>query len=191
MKFPAKPAAPAVPILEVVTQRWSPYAFDSKPIEPEVIAQLLEAARWAPSSFNEQPWRYVYALKSDAGRATIESLLMDGNAWAKNAGLLMVSFARKNFTYNGKPNRHALHDTGCASGFMVLEATSRGLISHQMAGFHVDKANEVLGVSDEYEPGSMIAIGYPGDANKLPDDLKKREEAPRTRKSVAEFATRK
>lgn len=191
MTSPRKPALTDLPILEAIRERWSPYAFDARPIEQEKIETLFEAARWAPSSFNEQPWRYVYAQKNDgAPREAMESLLMPGNDWAKQAGLLIVSFFKKTFTYNGKPNRHALHDTGAASAYLTAQLTALGLIGHQMAGFDAAKANILLGVPEDFEPGSMIAVGYPGDPASLPEDLRKREEAPRSRKEQGEFALR-
>ena len=188
MAYPTKSTPLDAPVSKLIEQRWSPLAFNDKELSAEDIASLFEAARWAPSAFNEQPWRYVYAQKNDTNRAAIESLLMDGNSWAKNAGLLIVSFAKPTFTYNGKENKHALHDLGCASGYLVLEATARGLASHQMSGFFADKANEALGVPKEFIPGSMIAIGFPGDAGTLSPELEKREDAPRSRNAAKTFA---
>jgi len=191
MTYPSKPAPADHPILSPITERWSPYAFSDQAIEDEKIRTLFEAARWAPSSFNEQPWRYVYATKDDgAARERMESLLSPGNSWAKNASLLIVSFYKKTFTYNSKPNVHGLHDLGCASGYLVLQLPSLGLIGHQMAGFDATRAQKELGVPDDFAPGSMIAVGYPAAPQTLPEELRKREEAPRTRNIQEEFVFR-
>jgi len=190
MKYPAKPAKAEAPILDVIANRWSPVIFDAAPLSPEQIASLFEAARFAASSYNEQPWRYVYAGKKDTGREALESLLAEGNTWAKNAGLLILSFTRKEFLKNGKPNRHYFHDLGAASATLTLQATSMGLISHQMAGFAVDKANGVLAVPDDFEPGSMIAIGYAGDPANFPEEMQLRDESPRVRNPRETFAFR-
>lgn len=191
MHIPRKPATTDRPILDAIRERWSPVALSDTPIEEEKIATLFEAARWAPSSYNEQPWRYIYALKEDGNnREALEGLLVPGNAWAKNASVLAISFAKKMFARNGKENRHALHDCGCASGYLILQLSSLGLVGHQMAGFDAENANRILGVPDDFLPGSMIAIGYPGDHATLPEDLQKREEAPRTRNRVEAFAFR-
>jgi nitroreductase len=156
-----------------------------------MIDTLFEAARWAPSCYGDQPWRYVYATKDDGDkRAALEGLLAEGNAWAKNAYLLIVSFAKTTFNHNGKPNAYHMHDTGCASGYLVLQATHMNLVSHQMAGFAADKANGVLGVPTEFVPGSMIAIGYPGDPKTMDEGSQKRDASPRTRKPLGEIAFR-
>ena len=191
MDYPRKPAPTDLPILEAFAERWSPLAISDRPLEDEKIRILFEAARWAPSSFNEQPWRYVYATKSDGkARERMESLLLPGNAWAKNAFLLIVSFAKKTFTYNGKENRHALHDTGAASACLAAQCPSLGLVAHQMAGFNVEEANALLGVSADFVAGSMIAVGYPGDPKDLDAKLQERENAPRERKAQEEIVFR-
>ncbi|MDD5041944.1 MAG: nitroreductase family protein [Candidatus Peribacteraceae bacterium] len=191
MDYPRNPAPADFPILAALTDRWSPLAFSGRPVEEEKIATLFEAARWAPSSYNEQPWRYVYATKSDAeARARLESLLLPGNAWAGNAFVLVVSFAKKTFTYNGKENRHALHDTGAASAYLAAQCPSLGLVAHQMAGFNVEEANALLGVSADFVAGSMIAVGYPGDPKQLDPNLQEREKAARVRKPQKEFVFR-
>lgn len=191
MDYPRKPAPTDLQILEPIKERWSPRAVSSRPIEEEKIRLLFEAARWAPSSYNEQPWRYVYATKDDGdAREKLENLLTPGNAWAKPAYLLILSFYKKTFTYNGKENRHGLHDTGCASGYLALQAPSLGLVAHQMEGFDFKNANVVLGVPDDFFPGSMIAVAYPDDPKKLDEKLQKGEYAPRQRKPQQEFVYR-
>lgn len=191
MDYPHKPAPTDFAILEALHERWSPLAISDRPVEDEKIKSLFEAARWAPSSFNEQPWRYVYVTKKDSDeRLQMESLLLPGNAWAKNAFLLVVTFAKKTFTYNGKENRHALHDTGAASAYLTAQCPSLGLVAHQMAGFKVDEAASVLGVPADFIAGSMIAIGYPGNPKDLDPKLQERENAPRERKAQEEIVFR-
>ena len=59
-----------------------------------------------------------------------------------------------------------------------------------MAGSDQRTHYDVLGVPrDEYEAMAAIAVGYPGDAESLPDDLKAREH-PSSRKPASEFAFR-
>ena len=99
----------------------------------------------------------------------------------------MLSVARLNFEDEGTPNRHAFHDTGMAVFSLVVQATALGLMVHQMAGFDVEKARTDLKILSGHEPVAMIAVGYPGDPDILPDRLKQRELLPRERKPIAEF----
>ncbi len=185
-----KPAPTQVPIHPLLSGRWSARALDpERPVEPEKLDALLEAARWAPSSNNDQPWSYLVFDGSDPeALEQARSCLVEGNAWARKAPLLLLSVAREHFTYQGKPNRHAQHDVGLASENLVLQATEQGLVSHQMAGFDSDKARRLFGIPEGHTPMAMIALGYPGKIEALPDSLQERERAPRARKPAEEWA---
>ena len=47
---------------KLITDRWSPRAFDKRTVDYDKIHLLFEAAKWAPSSRNAQPWRFIFAL---------------------------------------------------------------------------------------------------------------------------------
>ena len=177
------------PIHELLRERWSPRAFADRMVEPEKLRSLLEAARWAPSSFNEQPWSFIVATKEHPGEyERLLSCLVEGNIrWAQHAPVLMLSVAKLAFERNQKPNRHAFHDVGLAVENMVIQATALGLAVHQMAGFHVDKARELFSIPDGHEPVAALVLGFPGDPAGLPEDLRERERAPRTRKPLESF----
>ncbi len=177
------------PIHDLLRRRWSPRAFADRTVEPEKLRSLLEAARWAPSSFNEQPWAYFVAARDEPAEYNrLLSLLVEGNVtWARRAPVLMLSVARLNFERTGKPNRHALHDVGLASGNLVTQATTMDLVVHQMAGFHVEKARTLFSIPEGWEPVAAIAVGYPGDPDSLPEKLRERELAPRSRKPLEQF----
>ncbi len=189
--YPHNLAVTNLPVLDVIKERWSPRAIAPTPVEEEKILTLFEAARWAPSSSNLQPWRYIYATKDDGeDRAKMESLLQDGNSWAKNAYILGISFAHSTRTKQDGTvtlNPHHMHDTGAASAYLMLQCEPLGLVGHQMAGFFADKANVLLGVPADYVPASMIAIGYPDDIALLPELLQDREKLPRERHAQEEF----
>jgi len=184
-----KPAATDVSLHELIRNRWSPRAFSEKPVPAEVLRSLFEAARWAPSSNNEQPWAYLVAAKDDAENfAKMLSVLVEFNAnWAKHAPVLALSVAHLKTQRDGKPNRVALHDVGSASAQLTLEANARGLQVHQMAGFDAEKARQAFAIPPDWEPVAAMAIGYPGDPESLPEKLRDRELAPRTRKPLGEF----
>jgi nitroreductase len=65
-----------------------------------------------------------------------------------------------------------------------------GLAVHMMAGFHIDMARETFEIPANHDPVAMMAIGYPGDPESLPEDLRAKDLAPRHRKSIGEFVFR-
>jgi nitroreductase len=177
------------PVLDVIKKRRSRRAYAEKMVEPEKIRSLFEAARWAPSSLNEQPWFYIYATKdqSELWNKIFNSLKDANKVWARNAPLLILSLARKNFIRVDAPNPSARYDLGAANAFLSLQAAHFGLNVHQIAGFDSQTAIRNLAVPDRYEPVIVMAIGYPGDAEDLPENLKAREDAPRERYVEQEF----
>ena len=179
----------AHPVHELIRQRWSPRAFADRPVEPEKLLSILEAARWAPSSNNEQPWHFVVATRERPEEfARLLACLVEKNqSWAKAAPVLMLSLASTVFSRNGKPNRHALHDVGQAVANLTLQATALGLYVHQMAGFSVDAARQTYNLPETVEPVAGIALGYLGDPDSLPEELRQREVVLSARKPLGEF----
>jgi nitroreductase len=184
-----KQVTPDHPVHELITKRWSPYAFADRAVSDDDIRSLFEAARWAASSYNEQPWRYIMATRASAdGFASLLSCLVEGNQpWAKAAPVLALGCTSLNFARTGQPNAAAIHDLGLASASLTLEATARGLLVHQMIGILPDRARELYGIPDGVQPLTALAIGYPGDPNTLPESYKPRDLAPRARKPLPEF----
>lgn len=180
------------PLHELVTNRWSARSFNSQPISEDILHGIFEAASWTASSMNEQPWRYIYAHRDEEAFAQFVSCLLPGNEpWAKNAAVLILSVARTRFVSNDKTNRHALYDTGAANATLMLQATSHGILGHQMGGFDPTKTREVFELPDDVEPAVFIALGYPGSPEELEEPFKTREQTPRSRKPLAEFVSKK
>ncbi len=176
-------------ILEIIQERWSPYAFSSTPVEEFKLKAMFEAAGHAPSCNNEQPWLFVYTTQEDKEVFNdYIGFLSDGNkVWVKNAYGIAISMARTKFSHSGKPNRHAFHDTGMAVTNLLLQALSFDVYVHQMAGYSIEKVKEYFKLGDDVEPVAMMAVGYLGDGSNLTPELLKRDEIRRPRKSVNEF----
>jgi nitroreductase len=180
-------------LLNEILSRRSGYAFSDKEIGPEKVQALFEAAHWAPSSRNIQPWRYIYAMRSDPEFQLLLNLLFEGNQrWAKNAGLLILSLAQTKYRYQDNiiENRYSWHDTGLANSLLIIQAVSMGLLPHPMGGFDAKRARKDLDIPTDYDPVAMIAVGYHGDDSILPDDLLSRLKAPRSRKFLNEIVFR-
>jgi nitroreductase len=180
------------PVMEVIQNRRSRRAYIDEPVEKEKIDSLFEAARWAPSSVNEQPWLYIFATKGeDLWQKIYESLNPSNQVWVKNAPLLIASLVRANYIRNDKPNLSARYDLGGANAFLSLQATHLGLNVHQMGGYNSDILRANLNIPLTYEPVVVMAVGYPGEAELLPETLRVRELAPRERYVRQEFVMNK
>ncbi|MBX7152909.1 nitroreductase family protein, partial [bacterium] len=112
-------------------------------------------------------------------------LTSNNRLFAQNAPVLLLAIAKINHAHGF--NRHALHDLGLAVSNFSLQATDFGLGLHQMAGFDMLKAREVFSIPEEFEPVTVIAVGYPGNPETLPEALKQKEALPRKRKPFEEL----
>lgn len=186
-----KPAITQVSIDTTIANRWSPRAFDaSKPVTEVQMTALCEAARWAPSSYNDQPWRFIICDKSTnptAWQAAFDCLAESNKTWVKDAPLLLVGCANTILDVNSQANRFAQYDTGAAAENLCLQASHLGLAAHQMGGFNADVAREKFNIPPQFTIMAMLCVGYVGDANNLPDELKAREIAARKRKPLDEL----
>lgn len=182
-----------ITLLPLIQNRRSKRAYRPDTISPEKIDSLFEAARWSPSGMNEQPWVYVYATRQqpELWQKIFEPLSDSNKVWAVHAPLLVVAMIRKNHERNGQPNGSARYDLGAANALLSLQAESLGINVHQMGGFSKQKAVENLNIPDTHEPVVIMAIGYPGDPDNLPENLKLREVGPRQRHQVDSFVMNK
>ncbi|GAA4035751.1 hypothetical protein GCM10022409_20610 [Hymenobacter glaciei] len=177
-------------IMPVLAQRRSTRAYSDKAVAAEVVEQIFAAASSAASCYGEQPWRYIMGSKTSSSEAyekILGGVLEFNQVWAKAAPVLAVGVAKLNFSHDGNANGWAKYDVGQATATLAIEATELGLQIHQMAGFSPDALRAAFNIPEGFEPVVVFTLGYPGPASALPDQTREREEAPRTRKPLAEF----
>lgn len=170
--------------------RHSPRAFADTSLTAAQMMSVLEAARWAPSASNNQPWRAVWGLRGDDSFAAIAAALVDSNRlWAAKAGGLIAWASAGVVTRDGvdKPNAWAAFDAGTAWGYLALQAHAMGLITHAMGGFDAPALSSALDMPASYTLHAVIAVGHPGDAADLPENLRARE-VPSPRNGVQAWA---
>jgi nitroreductase len=179
---------PQYPVDPLFPGRWSQRAMSGAHVAKETLLTLFEAAHWAPSSNNNQPWRFIYALRGDPAWNTFQALLVPKNKlWCAQAGALVIMASRTTFERNGKPSKTHSFDTGSAWMSLALQASLLGLVAHGMEGFDYGAAIDAVGLPDGYSVEAMCAIGYPGPAESLPEELRGMEK-PNGRKAVSEVA---
>lgn len=177
------------PIHRLIARRWSARSFSTKKVEKSKILSILEAARWAPSSRNEQPWRYIVFTDDNPEKIDkARSVLLEINNYAKRAPILICAITKKTYSDTGTYNKLHFHDLGAANENIFLESFNQGLIMHEMGGFDRDKARKVFNISDEYEIGIMIAIGYQDSHQILPERYREKAFSPRERKPLSKIA---
>lgn len=170
----------------LLVDRSSPRSFDTgHDLADDQLAALLEAARWAPSSMNHQPWRFAVSRRGTTLHERIVDALMPGNAaWAHTASALVVAIAER--TRDGRRIATADYDLGLSVMQMTVQAHALGLHVHQMGGFDHEAVSRTLGLEDALAPVVVIAVGRRDVPERLPEHLRSREVAPRTRRGLDE-----
>ncbi len=172
-------------LIQQIKTRFANRALVEKQVPKEDYEAMVEAASFAPSCFNEQPWRF-YIAQGERKDKLLKTLTPLNQEWAARADALVLTVAKKTFTLNDKPNPWHLSDAGCATGFFMLEAERRGLTAHPMGGFDQKAARAALEVPEDYDLVHVMAVGYPGDVEKLSEKNQARNH-PSPRKAIEEF----
>jgi nitroreductase len=176
-----------VPVHPDIAARWSPRAFDADAVVArEDIAALLEAARWAATWGRRQPVRFIIGLRGDETFAKLAGLLKRGNSYAHAAGALILVSADE-----GPDEKTALYsavDAGAAMANMSIEAVSRSLHAHPMAGFDAAGSREVFSIPSDVRPLAVVAVGSLADYSAMPDEIVERDSLPRQRLPLEQIA---
>ncbi|HVQ52468.1 MAG TPA: nitroreductase family protein [Mycobacterium sp.] len=176
-----------VPIHPDLAARWSPRMFDSSAqLTTEQLTAVLEAARWAATWGHRQPVRFLVGLRGDETFVAISELLKRGNSYAKAAGALVLVCADEG--EDERTARYAAVDSGAAIAQLTIEAVSRGLIAHPMAGFNADGAREAFGIPEGVRPIAVVAVGSLGDYDNAPQEVVERDAQGRGRLPLEDVA---
>lgn len=181
----SRTASTSAPVLEPIASRWSPRSFDAEHSLPEgALRGVFEAARWAPSANNSQPWRFIVARRGGEAFADISAALVGFNQqWAVRAAVLVVNIA-ETVSADGAEQPWATYDLGQAVATYSLQARAEGLYAHQMGGFDAEAIRAAFNLTPHQAPVSVTAIGALGDPDQLPESLREREVAPRSRRDL-------
>lgn len=173
---------------ELISQRWSPRAFDANStISDDELRILLEAARWAPSHGNSQPARFIVGKRGTPTFAAIYETLRPGNkTWAHRAAALLIGCVITADSRGDLPNIE--FGLGLAMENIALQAVDLGLIAHMMGGFDKTAAHQAFGMPDDVRPLVVMALGHHGNLEDLPEDLQAREQRERRRHPLSETA---
>jgi nitroreductase len=177
-------------VLDVLMSRRSDRHFSAKPLEREVIDTLIEAFRWAPSSNNRQPWRLLIAESAEA-RAIYDDALSDANRlWAPAAPLKLVLIGNP----EEQPDRNGLQcfmlDCGLALENLLVQGYAMGLTIHAMVGWDSDRITRGFRIPPPMRPVALVAAGYRGRVEDLPEAVAAKDRRPRTRKAADEIVVR-
>lgn len=174
-------------LIEAIAGRRARRAFDPRVVPAEVLELLWRAVSVAPSHGNVQPARLLVA-QSEGVRTGLLAALSEGNRnWAPAAPVLVALGSLPAHEHAGDYGAEralwSFH-AGIAAGNLMTQATALGLIAHPMAGFDEAGVRAAFDAPDELRVLVVFAIGYPGAAESLPGDLRRREQREQRRQPL-------
>jgi nitroreductase len=148
-------------------------------LDDEQLIAVLEAARWAATWGHRQPVRFIVGRRGDETFTKITGLLKRGNTYAHAAGALIMVCIEEG--EDDRTARYAAVDAGAAIAQLTIEAVSRGLVAHPMAGFNADGAAEEFGIPEGVRAVAVVAVGSLGDYANAPQAIVERDAQGRQR----------
>lgn len=146
-------------VIEAIRKRRSYRSLKPFEVSEGLIFDLAESASLAPSCNNNQPWRFVFVTNRKKLEGILE-VMPKGNQWAKNAGMIVAVFSKKDMDCVLEDNRdYFLFDVGLAAAFLVLRATELGLVAHTIAGYDPVKVKEILNIPQDMVLIALVIVG--------------------------------
>jgi len=126
-------------------------------VERGKLARIMEVGRLAASADNRQPWKF-YLLHRE-GRERFDDLIRKN---FRGAPVIILACARPQeaWTRRFDGRSYAWLDVGIAVTEMILAATAEGLGSCWVASFDPEGARLALGLGNDLEPVTAVALGY-------------------------------
>jgi len=157
---------------EVVRTRRSIRSFSSAEVPDELLKTLIDCALRAPSSMNGQPWRFIVVRSAETkGRLaeTKDKYCPPGKreypaGFLREAPVVVVTCVDRARAFD-----RGIESGVLATGHLLLAAANRGLTAVYMSAYKTgapevaDEIREILGVPAEFDPITIVPIGYPGD----------------------------
>lgn len=144
--------------LRLAAERYSVRKFQPKHLQEEVIDKILQAGHIAPTGCNYQPQR-ILVINSDEAIAKLQNCTKC-HFGAPTAMLVCYnkdeSWVRK---YDGALS--APVDAAIVTTHMMLMAHSIGVGSTWVMHFDPFKMREEFNIPENFEPVSLLVMGYP------------------------------
>lgn len=167
-------------LLPALANRRARRAFERRPVDAAVLQLLWQAISVAPSHGNTQSARILLAESSEVREKLVAALSPGNRHWAAAAPHLFALVALPDHespqqNSDGTERHMWPFNAGIAAGNLMAQATSMGLTAHPMAGFDEPAVLEVFGAPRSVRVLAVVAVGYPGSPESLPQDLAAKE----------------
>jgi nitroreductase len=155
-----------------VRARRSIRSFSAADVSDELVKTLIDCALCAPSSMNGQPWRFIVVRSAETrGRlAETKDRYCPPEKREYPAGFLREApVVVITCVDRARAFERGIESGVLATGHLLLAAANHGLTGVYMSAYKTgnpevaDEIRSILGVPPEFDPITIVPIGYPGD----------------------------
>lgn len=154
---------------KIIELRRSVRRFKPDPVDADVLAKLVDAARLCPSAANKQA--IIFIAVNDPLIAQKVFLTQKFAAYLAGAGQPQPGEEPTAHILVAQDKNVAItetiRDVGAAAQTILMGACAYGLGATWLRSFDRPKVAEILGLPEQYEPDSVIALGVPAEAPKV------------------------
>jgi len=173
-------------VISPIANRRARRAFADRPVPEEMLESLWEAAALAPSHGNTQPARILVARDPEVRERLFGAFSPGNRNWAGAAPVLAAICSDSTqetpqTNSDGSTRELGAFCAGIMLGNLLAQATGIGLILHPVAGFDEPAVRAVFGAPESIRVHVVMAIGFQGTPEQLPEDLRAKELAPQLR----------
>jgi len=135
-------------------------------VDSEILKKLVDAARLGPSAANKQALIFIVVndpviaakiFETQKFAAYLGGAGQPGPGEEPTAHILIAQHKELAIA-------ETIRDVGAAAQTILMGACAYGLAATWLRSFDRPKAARILGLSDQYEPDSVIALGFPGES---------------------------
>lgn len=158
---------------QVIEKRQSVRSFTGEKVSDDIIREMITAAQEAPSWKHTQTNRY-YCVTDDASVAKFRETVLPGfnqTSTAKASGYIVTTFKKNISGFNkatGEPdnevaNGWGAYDLGLHDMLLIAKGAELGVATLIMGLRDADVVAKMLGIPEEEQVMSIIAVGYAAD----------------------------
>ncbi|MBS3794330.1 MAG: nitroreductase family protein [Candidatus Thorarchaeota archaeon] len=147
--------------IELLKSRSSVRNFSDEDIPKEILNEILEAGLRAPSAGNRQPWR-IFVVKGNTKKRKLAEAAY-GQHFVSQAPVTLVicavpSESAQRYGQRGR-ELYSIQDTAALTYGILLAAHFKGYAGCWVGAFDENAVSEVLDLSQEFRPVSIIPLG--------------------------------
>lgn len=160
--------------VDLIKERYSVRSFDTKKVEKEKLELILKAAQLAPTAANRQPQRILVLENEEALEKLKNCTVYHFNSPLALIVCVDTEESWKRSQHDGKSSGDV--DASIITTHIMLQAAELGLGSTWVGSFDPDATRTAYNIPKNFEPISILPLGYPSkDSKPSPNHTKRKD----------------